>query len=335
MFNVLSYLFIGLIILGTTGITIPTIKFLKNKDIAEKEWQTYKAEKINSIKAVKNLKILPLIDYYTDNDELLGESGVSYLIKADDTQILFDVGFNMKNEHPSPLLNNMEKLNVNIDDIDSIFISHLHVDHVGGPKAKKNRTFALSGKKVDLKRIKAYVPVEMVHENADIEVLEEPAKIADGIVSIDSISRAIWGMGLTKEQALAINVENKGIILVVGCGHQSAEKILERAKQLFDEPIYGLIGGLHFPVTKRDDKIFNIRRILGTGKLPWNTINQTDVENTIENISKEDINIIGISAHDSCDWTIAKFKEKFGEKYEDILVGKEIEIKCHEAISKN
>ncbi len=38
------------------------------------------------------------------------EPGVSYMICADDTKILLDVGFNKLKEHPSPLLHNILKV---------------------------------------------------------------------------------------------------------------------------------------------------------------------------------------------------------------------------------
>lgn len=62
-------------------------------------------------------------------------------------------------------------------------------------KAIRNGSFALSGEKVDLNGKKAYVPIQMYHDSVEIEVLEEPTIIAEGIVSIGNISRAIWGMG--------------------------------------------------------------------------------------------------------------------------------------------
>lgn len=326
MLEILTYTLVG--IGGVAGATavIPTLKFFKDKKLEKHSWENTKVEKMKQIGTVEKLSILPLVDYYAKNDELVGESGVSYLIKADDEQVLFDVGFNMKNQHPSPLLENMQKLNVNLNAIGSIFISHLHPDHVGGMKAKRNATFSLSGENINLQNVKAYVPVKMAHDSAKVQVLEEPTRISDGIVSLGNISRAIWGMGLTEEQALAVNVSGKGIVIIVGCGHQTTEKILERAKHLFDEPIYGIIGGLHFPVTTRNDRVFNIRRILGTGKLPLSRISESDVESTIKNICEKNLEFIGISAHDSCDWTLDRFRNAFGSKYKEILVGEEIII---------
>jgi len=215
----------------STGIistlTVPVVKFMKNKKIEETFWTQNKPKKITDMGTVKNLKVLPLMDFYTSSENLIGEPGVAYLIYADDKQILFDVGFNAKNEHPSPLLKNMNRLGVKLSDIDYVVISHNHVDHVGGYKANKNNTFDVSGEKTNLK-VKAFVPEKMSHATAEIEVIKEPKKIFEGIASIGTIDRAICFMGLTAEQALAINVEGKGIVLIVGCGHQRIDRIIKR-----------------------------------------------------------------------------------------------------------
>jgi len=34
-------------------------------------------------------------------------------------------------------------------------------------------------------------------------------------------------------------------VLITGCGHSTIQRIVERAEMLFDEPIYGIVGGLH------------------------------------------------------------------------------------------
>lgn len=308
-------------------ILLITIKFYQDQNTAKKLWTEAKFTKMQNIGEVASLNIIPLIDYYAVNDKLAVESGVAYLLETEQKRILFDVGFNRENLHPSPLLKNMQELDINPANLDFIVISHLHVDHVGGLQAKKNSTFALSGEEVDLKGLKAYTPTRMVHKSAEIEVVSGPTKIAEGIVSLGPINRAIWGMGLTAEQALAINVKDKGIVLIVGCGHQTIEKVVEQANQVFDVPIYAIYGGLHFPVTSREgDFVFNIRKILGTGTLPWQGISREDVSAAINFLTTLNLSKIGISAHDSCDWTIVQFKEAFQERYNEILVGKRIVI---------
>ena len=136
------------------------------------------------------------------------------------------------------------------EEIDSIVISHRHVDHTGGFKAQKARTFMLTPDDTEPFPVKAYVPEEMTHPSAQVELVTGPLEIAPGVFSIGPIARSIWLLGLTQEQALAVNVEGKGIVLIIGCGHQTLERAIARSEALFDVPIYGVVGGLHFPVTK-------------------------------------------------------------------------------------
>ena len=291
-----------------------------------------KFEVLSDIGVVKNLTILPLVDFYSEDKNLKTEPGVSYLIKADNTTILMDVGFNQKKEHPSPLIYNMEKLGVSTDDIDCIFISHLHLDHVGGMQEQKNKQFSLTRGFSKLSEIPVYspVPINPSHWNVGpkTEVIDNPKKLKTGIATIGSIPRCLFLMGNTLEQSLAINVENKGIVLIIGCGHQTVEKIIERAQMLFKEPIYAIIGGLHFPVKKGRIMLgpLNIQNIVGTDKMPWRGINKTDVQCAINAVKQADPKYIALSPHDSSDWSINQFKMAFKEKYHEIMVGKLLEL---------
>ena len=101
-------------------------------------------------------------------------------------------------------------------------------------------------------------------------VTDKPHVLAPGIATEGAIGRSLYFMGLTLEQALAVNVEGKGIFLIVGGGHQGVFRIVERAEQIFDAPIYGFMGGLHYPVThgRAIVKGRQIHMYIGTGKFP-------------------------------------------------------------------
>jgi len=269
-----------------------TLRFRRNRQREWEEWTRFRPRRLD-IGAVKSLAILPLIDWYTAREDLAGEPGVSYLVEADDTTILFDVGYNVRGEHPSPLLRNMQALGVKLDEVDHIVVSHLHCDHVGGMGCQRRRTFALSGEPLDLSGMTAFVP-----------------------------------LGWVEEQSLAVNVEGKGIVLVVGCGHQGVHRIVERAEMLFDEPLYGLIGGLHLPVTASRETLLGIplQRLAGTGRPPWSPLRKSDVEEVLAYLKGKGLQLVGLSAHDSCDWTLAAFRETFGPAYREVRVGQRITV---------
>jgi len=281
---------------------------------------------------VKSLSILPVVDYYADRPDLKTEPGVSYLITADDTKILLDVGLNAKKEHPSPLLHNMEKLGVSPGDLDMIFISHPHLDHMGGMREQKEKTFSLSQGAVSLPKIPVYAPAHLSasawNPGPMTTVVKEPMVLKPGIASIGVIPRFLFLMGHTLEHSLAIHVEGKGIVLIIGCGHQTIEKIIQRSQEIFDEPIYAIIGGLHYPIHDGRIKIgpINIQRIVGSDRPPWAGLNENDVKQAIAAIKRISPKIVALSPHDSSDWALEQFRQAFGDACVDIKVGKDIRI---------
>ncbi|MBL7063478.1 MAG: MBL fold metallo-hydrolase [Anaerolineae bacterium] len=303
-------------------------RFHLGRQRADKAWAAARYPKLEDVGTVKHLTILPLIDWYTARDDLAGEPGVSYLVRADDTTILFDVGFNQQGEHPSPLLRNMAALGVDVAEIDALVISHAHSDHLGGTSHQMHKSFALSGQPVDLKGIPAYVPEPLSNPTAQVTVVDGPRIIAPGVASMGPISRQLFFFGWTPEQSLAVNVEGKGIVLIVGCGHSTLQRIVDRAEMLFDEPLYGLVGGLHYPVTASREAILGLpaQMFLGTGKWPWTPVNRQDVETAIAYLQRRNPQLVALSAHDSCDWSLEAFRGAFGAAGQDLLVGKEIVV---------
>jgi len=304
------------------------IRFNKGKRRAEEQWQRSTVEKITSLGAAKSVEILPLIDWYTSHQDLKGEPGVSYLIKTDENSILFDTGFNSKRSDPSPLLQNMKQLGITTDDFDTIVISHNHPDHVGGTKWQRRKSFSLTAHQVALGSKAVYTPIPMTYPGLSPICAENPTIIAKGVATIGTIPNQDFFLGQILEQALAVNVEKRGIILIIGCGHQTLSKLLKRTAVLFDEPLYGVVGGLHYPVTDSRDKIMGIKiqKYAGTGKVPWRPITIDEVQGNIAGLKKRNPKIVGLSAHDSCDASIAAFRDAFSNDYKEVKVGQKIII---------
>ena len=288
------------------------------------------AEDQNKLKTLDNIgyterfEMIPLIDWFTKDDNLIGEAGVSYLIRTDDATILFDVGFNHQNSHPSPLLHNMKQLGVSLDEIDIIVISHHHQDHVGGKQWIGRNTFSLTKNQIDLGQKIVYTPTPTEYPGLKPICSVEPVKIAKGVSTIGVIPCPLFFTDIG-EQALAINVKNKGIIVISGCGHQTIEKLILRSELLFDEPIYGLLGGFHLPISEGRN-ISKIYQYVITGRLPWNPLTITDIQNNINFLMNHGIIIVGISGHDSCDESINGFKKAYKNNYFDIAVGQNITL---------
>lgn len=117
-------------------------------------------------------------------------------------------------------------------------------------------------------------------------------------------------------------------MLVIGCGHPGLPRIVERAKRLFDEPLYGVVGGLHYPVTGARTVVLGLplQSILGTDQWPWRTLGKQDVPADIAYLQRRSPRLVALSPHDSCDWSLQAFHGAFGEAYQDVQVGKEISL---------
>ena len=300
--------------------------FLEGTEKANDDWQRGQSElkKLTDFGSTKTLVILPLVDWHVANDGLAGGSGVAYLVRTDDATILFDVGVNAQEEDPSPLLRNMRRLEVDLRQIDAIVISHPHADHTGGGKWARKGSFSLTNQQVDLGEIRVYTPSPMQYPDIEVQYTENPTVIAPGVVTTGVITNHYFFMGETPEQALAVNVEGKGIVVIVGCGHQTLTKIVDRAEALFDAPLFGVLGGLHYAVTK--GRNIDIHRYVGTGKLPGKFVTIEEVRANADYLKMREIGVVGLSPHDSCDTSIEVFKQSFPDAFTEIVVGQEIVI---------
>lgn len=269
-----------------------------------------------------------LTDWYAARGDLETESGVSYLLRADGTTILFDLELNRKGEQEPPLLRNMARLGVDPTEIDFVVLSHPHGDHVGGFKNQFAHRAILRQEHDPLagKPVYATVPLRLIQGRST--VVQAPRLLAPGVATTGPLPRALFLMGYVQEQALAILVEGKGQVLLVGCGHPGIEAFIERAEQLFTLPVYGLIGGLHFPVTDDRARVgpFRMQQLLGSPNPPWRPIGKDAVDRTLAYLKEKGIHFVALSAHDTCDWSLHAFEEAFGNEYHPLKVGERLRI---------
>jgi 7,8-dihydropterin-6-yl-methyl-4-(beta-D-ribofuranosyl)aminobenzene 5'-phosphate synthase len=121
-------LFLGLVVavvaIVLAGLAVPVVQLQIGKRRAAGEIARAGApRKLSPFGAVERLSVLPLSDLEAESAALKTEPGVAYLIKADNLNILFDLGRNGGREHPSPVLHNMRALGVDPAVIDMLFFS--------------------------------------------------------------------------------------------------------------------------------------------------------------------------------------------------------------------
>ena len=213
-------------------------------------------------------------------EQLVAEHGFSALVcverDGDRRMVLYDAGLT-----PHALARNLDVLQVPVSDLRAIVISHGHADHHGGleglvrrrgrsrlplvihPDAWRERRVVFpSGGEVRLPP-----PSRQDLEAEGLEVVQERAHslLLDGAVLVSGqVDRVIpfetgfpiheardgvdWQPDpmIWDDQALVVNVRDRGLVIVSGCSHAGAINVLRHAQRLTGEArIAGLIGGLH------------------------------------------------------------------------------------------
>jgi 7,8-dihydropterin-6-yl-methyl-4-(beta-D-ribofuranosyl)aminobenzene 5'-phosphate synthase len=281
--------------------------------------------RLSDLGEVDEVSILPLVERLTaDGSGLAGEPGVSYLIRAGGTRVLFDSGLS-GGRPQSALARNARALDASLDDLDAVVISHLHADHVGGVRAMRGRTFAFSAEPLEPRGIPAYVPAPMRHPRADVAVTTGPRVIAPGMAVLPPLPRMLFWIGYIAEQALVINVRGFGLVLVSGCGHPRIEQILGITEQVLDVPIRAVVGGLHLPVHAAGTPLVP-QAVLGNPHPPWRPISERDAVHVLDEIDARGPRLVALSGHDSTPWTYLAFAGRFGDRYQTLRAGEELTI---------
>ena len=166
------------------------------------------------------MKITIIYDNTAWDHRLAADWGFSCLVEAHGCRILFDTG-----AQGAILAENMKKLGISADLIDTVFISHDHWDHTGGlPNLLKKR------------HLPVYVPDSYQHaERFGFIRIREPQSIGDQVFTTGELG------GI--EQSLAVRIEDDQLAVIAGCSHPGVDLILQSASRY--GTVSTLIGGLH------------------------------------------------------------------------------------------
>jgi 7,8-dihydropterin-6-yl-methyl-4-(beta-D-ribofuranosyl)aminobenzene 5'-phosphate synthase len=216
--------------------------------------------------------------------------GVSYLIG---NKILFDTG-----EAPGCLFYNMDRMNVKIQDIDTVVISHDHFDHTGGlwellQKRPGIDLYICAGFSKEFKDKARTCKCNVVETNRFM-------KIADNIYTTGQIDETL-GQDHIMEQALVLETET-GVTIMTGCAHPGIITIVEHVKEHTKKDIYLVMGGFHLMGRPA-------RKLL-------------DINNRLRELG---VQCVG-PAHCSGEDAESVFKKSYKKNYIDVMVGRTIEV---------
>lgn len=195
---------------------------------------------------VAAVSIRVLFDNRTRDPELTTGWGLSYLVRAGETTVLFDTGI----DGPA-LLGNMRALGVDPREVDKVFLSHAHKDHTGGLSSFLERqpsaeVHLLESFPQAIKTIIQRSGARLVEHGPLLSegAAMKPLRIGPGLYTTGALGGAI------PEQALVVDTR-EGPVLLTGCSHPGIGEIVEAVTRAFGRPIALVLGGYHLSKAPR------------------------------------------------------------------------------------
>ena len=208
------------------------------------------------------VRIVALNDNRCSNENFGHEHGISLYIECYGKKILFDCG------QTDIFMQNAKKLNIDLEKLDAIVLSHGDFDHGNGLKYLTTKTDLICHPDFELTRISKRTgnnnglnqTREELAQKFNLIESREPYNISDEIIFLGQIDREnefergqnlpAWDEnGETYEHlddsGLVIKTEN-GLIVLSGCSHSGICNTVEYAKKITgDNRVLAVMGGFH------------------------------------------------------------------------------------------
>ncbi|MCX0383452.1 MBL fold metallo-hydrolase [Clostridium perfringens] len=214
---------------------------------------------------MSKLRITTLVENTKISDEYENKHGLSFHIETEKHNILFDLG------PKNTFLTNAKKLNINLEEVDIVVISHGHNDHGGGleeflkinNKAKVyihkdafNEYYSMAG------IFKKYIGLDKeLKKNPRIILTEGDMKIDDELYlfsvvenrhKVSKFNKVLYKRvddmyledDFVHEQSLIITEDNKNV-LMGGCAHNDIRNIIDKAEVIIGKDLDYVISGFH------------------------------------------------------------------------------------------
>ena len=241
------------------------------------------------VPVLKDLSIKILHDNYPYAEGLKTAWGFSALVRGPEKTILFDTG-----SDGTLLLENMAKLEVEPNVVDTVVLSHVHGDHTGG----------LTGFLKEHPHVEVFLPVSFPERFKDtvrgygptVVEIENPREICRDVYTTGQMGKLI------KEQALVVRTQ-RGLVVLTGCAHPGVTKMVDKAASLFEQDdILLVMGGFH---------------------LEWAT--RRRIEKIITAFEDHGVRYAA-PTHCTGDNARELFQQRFGDRYVRVGVGKTVTL---------
>jgi 7,8-dihydropterin-6-yl-methyl-4-(beta-D-ribofuranosyl)aminobenzene 5'-phosphate synthase len=225
----------------------------------------------------------PRMDYGAlarDRAQLVAEHGLSLLVDVEDAgttaSVLYDAGLGR-----DTAMHNMDVLQVRLDGLRAVVLSHGHTDHHGGlegmvrragrrgmplilhPDAWRDRRVVFpTGAELHLPPPSRQ---DLDREGVEVTEARRPSLLVDGTVLVTGQVRRVTGFErgfplsqarttqgwepdpmMWDDQAVVVHVRGRGLVVLSGCSHAGAINVLRHAQRVTGiERIHAFVGGMH------------------------------------------------------------------------------------------
>ena len=209
------------------------------------------------------MRIITLIENLVYKQGLVAEHGLAIYLETENRKILFDTG------QTGLFIQNAKKLGINIEDIDTLILSHGHYDHTGGlyPFLAKNIKAKVYAKN------SIFTPKYSGH-NRFIGTLRNEKLLKDRLIDVYTVTEIADGIFIMPEITIHNPVDthfkgmnrkvgkdflpdefddelflalkqNEQINIVTACSHRGITNICTTATEHFKLPVGLILGGFH------------------------------------------------------------------------------------------
>ena len=226
------------------------------------------------------VKRLPVTPDAFERESLVAEHGFAALVTVSSgntsESLLFDAGLSKKG-----LIHNMDVLDVKPKELHTIVLSHGHADHTRGlmgmverlgerkmplllhPDAFLQRKVIFpDGHEINLpppdRRILSQDGIEFIEESGPSYVLGKSVLVTGQVHRTTDFETGFplhyalrndeWQKDpyIHDDQAIVVNVKDKGLVVLTGCGHAGAINTIRQAQELTGvQKVHAVIGGFH------------------------------------------------------------------------------------------